>query len=166
MSKYGKRPRMTCPGCGKDVAKNVKLEWPRFHKCPHGLDCFGDNNAGRPCEKCSAEIGDRNPPPPKTPVHKARAGGKPAANARSARVKIDTSRPIASLRETLGLTAYAVGKALGGATSACDSAERSGVSVQVSTLVRLADALGFVVEIYIVRRKADSAPHGAQEESE
>ena len=52
MGKYGKRPRMICGGCGKDVAKNVRAGWERPHKCPHGFDCVGDSGPGRPCKKC------------------------------------------------------------------------------------------------------------------
>ena len=70
---------------------------------------------------------------------------------------LDPARPVASLREALCLTTYAVGKALGGAASTCDSAERSGGAVQVSTLARAAAALGYRVEIRLTRENRSPA---------
>jgi hypothetical protein len=65
---------------------------------------------------------------------------------------LDLLRPVASLREALGFTTYAVGKALGGGASLCDTAERSGTGVQMSTLVRIAAALGGRIEVRFVRQ--------------
>lgn len=39
MRRYGKRPRMKCRSCGKDVAKNVTAGHERGHTCPHGKPC-------------------------------------------------------------------------------------------------------------------------------
>lgn len=73
MSKYGKRPRMTCPGCGKDVAKNVFFNEPRYHKCPHGADCTGNTSGSRPCKTCIAEIGCDSPAPKRLSVRPVKA---------------------------------------------------------------------------------------------
>ena len=72
-------------------------------------------------------------------------------------IVLDPARPVASLREALSLTTYAVGKALGGAASTCDSAERSGGAVQVSTLARVAAALGYRLQISLVRQNRTDA---------
>ena len=77
-------------------------------------------------------------------------------------IVLDASRPVASLREALSLTTYAVGKALGGAASACDSAERSGGAVQVSTLARVAAALGYRLQISLVRQNRTDQPAAAK----
>jgi len=74
-------------------------------------------------------------------------------------IVLDPARPIASLRELLSaalgreVTTYAVGKALGGAASACDSAERAEERVQLSTLVRAAEGLGYSVEVRLVKNQ-------------
>lgn len=71
MSKYGKRPRMVCPACGKDVARNVMLECARLHKCSHGINCYGHATSSRPCKKCIAEVGCKDSIPSKTSVRLA-----------------------------------------------------------------------------------------------
>lgn len=77
-------------------------------------------------------------------------------------IVLDAARPVASLREGLSLTTYAVGKALGGAASTCDSAERSGGAVQVSTLARAVAALGYRLQISLIRENRTEHPPAAK----
>jgi hypothetical protein len=76
----------------------------------------------------------------------------PAMRKRKGAVKLNVERPITSLREATGATAYAIGKALEGASPSASGryAEESGENVAVSTVRRAAQGLGGDIEILYV----------------
>ncbi len=64
---------------------------------------------------------------------------------------IDVAHPMRSLRAALGMTAEKVAAARGMGVVGVYGAERRGAGVRVSTLVEAARALGYRVEVRLVR---------------
>jgi ribosome-binding protein aMBF1 (putative translation factor) len=67
-------------------------------------------------------------------------------------VKITTATPIADLLEAAGVTRSALADMIG----VRQQSVRDGEAIQLATLIRAADALGYTVEIHVVKKSTSS----------